>query len=136
MITHFFRVGRAEEKTRFEIGKCPISADLVTACIHKADTVVGIPEAWFEFNKPMEWKIRKCPTAPHGILKFMMLNLETATGLLYEDVERELADPESGVKMPRVRDESQEALCNGLPCFHTYSYFPTSTPITFTSSPT
>ena len=25
-------------------------------------------------------------------------------------------------------------LCNGLPCFHTYSYFPTSTSITFTSS--
>ena len=105
MFTHFIRVEKAEEKMKFEIGKCPIPPELVTASIYKGDTASGLPQDWFEMNKPSDWKNRKSVKAvggPFGKLKFMKLSYEMAIEVLDEKVDREIADPESGVIMPRV----------------------------------
>ena len=108
MFTHFIRVDKAEEKTKFEVGKCPIPADLITASIYKGDGATAIPQDWFELNKPNEWKSRKAVGGPYGKLKFVKLNYEVAIDVLDEAIDREIADPESGVTLPRASEAMKE----------------------------
>ena len=99
MLTYFFRIVNAEEMIGFEIGNCPISPSLMTACICKADA--GLPTDFPLVNKPIDWRSRKCPTTPYGELKFINIARETAMCLLEDEIDRELSDPESGVVMPK-----------------------------------
>ena len=108
MFTHFIRVDKAEEKLKFEVGKCPIPADLVTASIFKGDGANTIPLDWFELNKPIDWKTRKTVGGPYGRLKFVKINYEVALGVLDEEIKREIADPESGVITRRLSESMKE----------------------------
>lgn len=108
MFTHFIRVDKAEEKLKFEVGKCPIPADLITSSIYKGDGMNTIPSDWFDLNKPKDWKVRKTIGGPYGKLKFVKLNFEAAQGLLDEEINREIADPESGVIAPRASESMKE----------------------------
>ena len=115
MFTHFIRVEKAEEKRNFEIGKCPIPPELITASIYKGDVVNSVlpPLDWFEMNKPSDWKNRKPVGGPYGKLKFVKLNHEVAIGVLDDEIDREIADPQSGVVMPRtLASEAMRELFN------------------------
>jgi len=99
IVTHFFRVEKAEENMHFELGKCPISTDAMNSAIAKADGT--IPSDFFPPNKPLEWKQRKGPTGgPYGELKIGKIVKGIAAGVLEDDCERETNDPNSGVVLP------------------------------------
>lgn len=85
-----------------------IPADLITASIYKGDGANAIPQDWFELNKPNEWKSRKAVGGPYGKLKFVKLNYEVAIDVLDEAIDREIADPESGVTLPRASEAMKE----------------------------
>ena len=52
-------------------------------------------------NKPKDWKSRKYPATPYGELKFINISRDVAMYMLEDEIDREIADPESGVVMPK-----------------------------------
>lgn len=110
VLTYFFHNEKVEEKIWFEIGKCPIAPDIMTACICKADA--DLPVDFPPVNKLSDWKTRKYPMTPYGELKFINIVRDRAMTLFDNEVDRELADPESGFVMPKPGEGDYRELLN------------------------
>ncbi|KAF8457343.1 hypothetical protein BDZ91DRAFT_786016 [Kalaharituber pfeilii] len=106
LITYFFRCERAEEQRSFELGRCPVNAEQITACIFKGDLAM-IPE-WPLIRKPMKWSQRKGASTVYGALKHVKIQRDLAESFVDDDIDREIRHPESGITVPKAPQGMRE----------------------------
>jgi len=74
----------------------------MTVCVCKANGV-GVLNDFPPLNKPDNWCSRKIPSASYGELKYLNIVRNIAASVLDDDIDQEVADPESGIIIPKPR---------------------------------